>query len=210
MLTCNTATLQNADPYNITVKSTTKCDPTTYTNLDIEVPKMTGSLNRNKVESPRYVNHKSRRNSYNLATDVIVPKSIRDLSIDKVNLDVYNVIPFDYKTEVVVKPIKTCLSVEPRPMSYYAASNKNARDTTRELSSIRSVNSVGSARSAQPVKAVKSTSVLTKPLKTSTSSRSTSSRSTSSRTTSSRSTSSKPLVKSNRVPLTLPVSPKRK
>jgi len=234
MLACNTANLQNADPYNITVKSTTNCDPTNYTNLDIEVPKMTGSLNRNRVESPRYVNHKSRRNSYNLATDVTVPKSIRDLSIDKVNLDVYNVIPFDYKTEVVVKPIKTCLSVEPRPMSYYAASNKNARDTTRELSSIHSVSSVRSSKvvKAQPIKAVKSTSVLTKPLKSSVSSRSsTSSRSTSSKTasttstastasttstksTSSMSTTSKPLVKSNtnsnRVPLTLPVSPKRK
>ena len=229
MLTCNTATLQNADPYNITVKSTTKCDPTNYTNLDIEVPKMTGSLNRNKVESPRYVNHKSRRNSYNLATDVIIPKSIRDLSLEKVNLDVYSVIPFDYKTEVIVKPVKTSLSVQPRPMSSYAASNKNARDTSRQLSSVRSANSASSARPSQLVKAVKSKSVLTKPLKSSTSSRSTSSRSTSSRSTSSksassrstssksassRSTASRPLIgsntKSNRVPLTLPVSPKRR
>jgi hypothetical protein len=229
MLSCNKPTLQNADPYNVTVKSTTKCDPLNYTNLDIEVPKMTGSLNRNKVESPRYVSHKSQRNSYNLATDVIIPNSIRDLSVEKVNLDVYNVIPFDYKTEVIVKPVKTSLSVQPRPrpMSSYTASNRNARDTSRQLSSVRSNTSVNSTRSSGPVKAVKSTSVLTKPLKSSTSSRSTSSRSASSRSTSSgsissgssvstssRSITSKPFIgsntKSNRVPLTLPVSPKRK
>lgn len=229
MLTCNTGTLQNADPYNVTVKSTSKCDPLKYTDLDIEVPKMTGSLNRNKVESPRYVNHKSRRNSYNLATDVIIPKSIRDLSLEKVNLDVYSITPFDYKTEIVVKPVKTCLSVEPRPMSSYAASNRNARDMSRQLSSVRSNISIRSNTSVRPktpirpkahVKAVKSTPVLTKPLKTSISSISSKSSKSSKSSTSSRSVTSsnsalsKPLVgsntKSNRVPLTLPVSSKRK
>jgi hypothetical protein len=241
MLNCNTATIQNADPYNVTVKSTTKCEPLKYTNLDIEVPKMTGSLNRNKVESPRYVSHKSQRNSYNLATDVIIPKSIRDLSVEKVNLDVYNITPFDYtKTEVIVKPVKTSLSVQPKPLSYNAASNKNARDESRQLSSVSSVSSKTSVNSkllVSPkiqVKATKTKSVLTKPLKKSTSSRSDSSRSTSSRSASSRTTSprstrstaskpstrstastaSKPLVgsniKSSRVPLTLPVSSKRK
>jgi hypothetical protein len=210
MLTCNNATLVNSDPYNIVIKSTTKCDPLNYSNYDIAVPRMTGSLDRNKVESPRYVKHKSHRNSSNLASDIIEPKSIRDLSREKAGLDVYNILPFDYKTEVVVVPVKTSLSARPRPMSSNVTSNKDGRESSKQLSKQLSLSSVRSKPSLSPVSPklpVKvSASILTKPLNTKSSSVSSEA--------SSRSVQSKPLVgsntKSNRVPLALPVSPRRK
>ena len=207
MLTCNVGMLGNSDPYNVTVKSISACDPLNYKNLDVEVPKMTGSLDRNKVESPRYLRHKSLRNSSNLATDIIEPKSIRDLSLEKAGLDVYSIIPFDYKTEVVVPQVKTSLSVRPRPMSPTAASKKNARSASRKLSEISvSKPSASPASPVSPVSPVKvPASVLTKPLN---SSKSSSTSVTAKPTT-------KPLVgsntgKSNRVPLALPVSTKKK
>lgn len=149
MLTCNAGILENADPYNVVVKSTSTCDPLNYKNYEIVVPKMTGSLDRNRVESPRYVKYKSLRNSSNLATDVIEPKSIRDLSLEKIGLDVYNIIPFDYKNQVVVPQVKTSLSIRPRPVS-------------KQLSTVSSVSTKSSVpaklsitpRSSVPTKSV--------------------------------------------------------
>jgi hypothetical protein len=204
MLTCNYGILENADPYNVVVKSTSKCDPLNFNNYEVAVPKMTGSLDRNKVESSRYVKHKSLRNSSNLASDILEPKTIRDLNIDKANLDVYNIIPFDYKNEIVVPPIKTSISVRPRQMSPTAVSNKNARSDSKQLSAVSYVKS--SVSSTSPVKTV--TSILTKPLSSSQSSKS--SKSSKSVSTSVSVKANNAPTKINRVPLTSSFSPKRK
>lgn len=224
MLSCSSGML-TTNPYDITVKSTSKCDPLNYKNYEVSVPKMTGSLDRNKVESSRYVRHRSLRNSSNLASDIIEPGSIRDLSLENVGIDlglglsedVYSVSPFDYKTEVVVPKVKTSLSVVPRPMSPSADANKNARSISRNLSEISkpSVSVVSkpvvSKPVAKPVAAV--VAAASKPVaKPVVASKSSTVSSISSSVSSS--VSAKPTVgsniKSNRVPLVLPVSPKKK
>ncbi len=63
MIGCTPASLQNSDPYNITVKTTSKCNPSKASYFDINLPIVDGSLDKNKRESSRYYMSKSYNNN---------------------------------------------------------------------------------------------------------------------------------------------------
>lgn len=72
MVGCVPANIENADPYNVTVKSVSKCDPFKASYYDIVLPVVDGSLDRNKRESSRYTSSRSHNNNSRTAANVDV------------------------------------------------------------------------------------------------------------------------------------------
>jgi hypothetical protein len=70
MVGCVSASLQNTDPYNVTVKSVSKCDPLNLSYYDVVLPEITGSLDRNKKESARITSSRSYNNNSRIAAGV--------------------------------------------------------------------------------------------------------------------------------------------
>ena len=86
MIGCVPASIQNSDPYNITVKSNTKCDPLNMSYRNIHLPVVDGSLDRNKRESSRYTSSRSYDNYSRTAANVVAvngPYTNYTLNVDQ-------------------------------------------------------------------------------------------------------------------------------
>ena len=70
MIGCVPANIENTDPYNVTVKSISKCDPSKASYYNIVLPVVDGSLDKNKRESSRYTSSRSYNNNSRTAANV--------------------------------------------------------------------------------------------------------------------------------------------
>ena len=89
MIGCLPASIQNADPYNVNVKSISKCDPFKSSYYDVVLPVVDGSLDRNKKESSRYTSSRSYNNNSRTAANV----DLTDFTYPNYTLNVEQKIP---------------------------------------------------------------------------------------------------------------------
>ena len=73
MIGCLPASIQNNDPYNITVKTVSKCDPSNPSSYSVVLPVVDGLLDRNRKESHRYTSSKSFDNNARIAANTDIP-----------------------------------------------------------------------------------------------------------------------------------------
>jgi hypothetical protein len=73
MIGCVPASIQNSDPYNITVKTVSKCDPSNPLFFNNVLPVVNGLYDKNKKESHRYSSSRSYNNNSRTAADFEIP-----------------------------------------------------------------------------------------------------------------------------------------
>ena len=73
MIGCVPASIQNSDPYNITVKTVSKCDPSNPLFFNNVLPVVNGLFDKNRKESHRYSSSRSYNNNSRTAADFEIP-----------------------------------------------------------------------------------------------------------------------------------------
>ena len=70
MLNCMGTDLELSDPYNNSTKTISKCNTSITKYYNPSLPYVDGSLNKNKIESPRYMSNKEHRNSSDFSANI--------------------------------------------------------------------------------------------------------------------------------------------
>jgi hypothetical protein len=73
MVGCVGSDIENSDPYNINIKTVSKCNPTNPSFYNIDLPYVDGSYDRNKKESSRYSSSRSYNNYSRTAANSDIP-----------------------------------------------------------------------------------------------------------------------------------------
>jgi hypothetical protein len=128
MLNCHVGNLVDNDPYNITVKTISPCDVSDAKYYNIDLPLISGSLDRSRTESPRAIAHKSMRNSSNIAADL--DNKIRSIKVpvSKINLSI--------KKEIKSKKSSSDSDSESKPKKQVVSTTKSTE--SKQVKSISS------------------------------------------------------------------------
>ena len=187
MLKCNGTPINNPDPYGINVNSPVAC-PVKPSSYQIDLPQMSGSLDTRRAESPRNINHRSTHNSSRTSSNVVRPVEVRPVEV----------------RPVVVKPVPVKLSVSSAPSVKLSPSAKPVvKQVPVKLSPATS--------SSKPTSSVsKPTSSVSKPIVKPVSVKLSPATSASKPTTSASKPTTSASKPAQKVPVVLPVSPKRK